>query len=126
VSKAGARAVLALADLYLDAFPSGDPAELLDPLSAGLPLLPLAAAKRAAGASVKFIASTAAGPCRRVAGEYESMALSLAASSAERASLRNEAPACRTRLTERDTLISWLSFPSRVATSDSKSGRMLD
>lgn len=127
VSKAGARAVLALADLYLDAFPSADPAELLDPLSAGIPLL-LSRGSQARSRRIGEIHRRYRLPAlvAETPEEYETMALSLAASSAERTSLRNEAPACRMRLAERGTLISWLTFPSRVATSDSKSGRMLD
>lgn len=127
VSKAGARAVLAVSDLFLDAFPSSDPADLLDPLAVGLPML-LSRGKQARHRRIGEIhrlydlpALVADGP-----QEYERMALSLAASPAERMALGDKAAACRKRLDERGTLISWLSFPSRVATSDSRSDRNLD
>lgn len=127
VAKAGARAVLAVSDLYLDAFPSTNSAELLDPLSAGLPLL-LCRGGQARSRRIAEIHRLYGLPALVAESpeEYQSMGLSLAASSAERALLRDRAPACRMRLNERGTLISWRSFPSRVSTSDSKSEPMLD
>jgi predicted O-linked N-acetylglucosamine transferase (SPINDLY family) len=127
VSKAGARAVLALADLYLDAFPSADPADLLDPLSVGLPLQ-LSRGSQPRSRRLGEIHDLYRLPAlvAETPEEYETMASSLAASPAERASLRDDAAACRMRLDDRGTLISWRSFPSRVATSDTKSGPILD
>jgi predicted O-linked N-acetylglucosamine transferase (SPINDLY family) len=119
VSKAGARGVLALADLYLGAFPAADPADLLDPLSVGLPML-LFRGQQPRSRRVAEIHRLYTLPAlvADTPEEYEKAAASLAASSAERKALRDGAAACRKRLGERRTLISWLSFPSRVAPSD--------
>jgi len=119
VSKAGARGVLALADLYLDAFPAADPADLLDPISVGLPML-LFRGRQPRSRRVAEIHRLYALPALVVdtPEEYEKTAAALAAAPAERAALRDGAAACRKRLDERGTLISWLSFPSRVTPSD--------
>lgn len=120
VTKAGARAVLALADLYLDGFPLSEVAELLDPLSVGLPML---LCRQFDEMARRY------GLPALVAGnleEYEKTALSLVAAPDQRIALRDEAPACRKRLQDRGALISWRSFQSRVAPSDRQSDRNLD
>ena len=127
VSKAGARAVLALADLYLDAFPWSDPTDLLDPLAVDLPMaLYRGAQPRSRRTSeidrlYDLPALVALSP-----EDYQMMVLSLLASPGDRAMLRGKAPACRVRLKERGALISWRSFPSRVTTSGNRSGHNLD
>ena len=118
VSKAGARAVLAIADLYLDGFPASDPADLLDPLSVDLPMLLYAGheprTRRAAQLHRAFdLPALVAGS----AEDYVSKALALATAKDDRVSLRRKTAASRQRLAGGSALISWRSFQSRVATS---------
>jgi predicted O-linked N-acetylglucosamine transferase (SPINDLY family) len=114
VSKAGARAVLALADLYLGQVPALAPVELFDPLAADLPLLLYRGnqmrSRRAAAIAKAFglpalIAETPA--------DYEEQALALIAAPQALAALRAAAPAARERLNQprpqggSDLLESW-------------------
>jgi len=119
VSKAGARAVLALADLYLDTFPASEPVDLLDPLAVDLPLLLYRgeepSCRRNSRIHERF------GLPALVAGspeEYVAKALTLIRSPTELADLRIRAPESRERFRNRDTLISWRLFQARVAPSN--------
>jgi protein O-GlcNAc transferase len=99
VSKAGARAVLALADLYLGQVPAVAPSELHDPLAAGLPLLLYRGtqmrSRRAAAVAGAFDLPAVVA---ETPGEYEERALALISAPGELAALRAKAPAGRERL----------------------------
>ncbi len=108
-----------MTDLYLDSFPGSDPADLLDPLAVGLPMLLYR------GAAPPYSSNTRIherfGLPALVSDtpeEYVSNALALIRAPAELADLRARAPGCRDKFRDRDTLISWRLFQARVAPSN--------
>jgi len=99
VSKAGARAVLAIADLYLDAFPASDPATLLDPLAVDLPMLLYRGMQARCRRTDALLRAYDLPALASVSAEdYQEKAVALASSKDLRADLRRKAPLCRDRM----------------------------